>query len=301
MTVAVTGSRRAMELAHIVRSHGGSPYIAPTVGIALNAGLEDEVKRFCEALRDGRACVAIFMTGPGVFSLFAAARSLGRVEEIVGALSRIQVVARGSKPKHALSKHGVRVDLVPVEATSQGILHLVEKLGVRQRIVLVLSHGSDSSYLCDGLRALGAEVVEFSGYSYSLETDSSGARLLDSMTFSPVMPQKPRVAQLIGDIVGGKVDAITFTSPPSAHNLFAVAAETQTLESLQSALNSRVVVAAVGAPTRAAVEESGVGVDVMPSVYRMGPMVKALCDYVKGHGTKGRDRSQSSESSEGQA
>ena len=33
LTVAITGSRRASELAHLVLTFGGVPYVAPTVGI----------------------------------------------------------------------------------------------------------------------------------------------------------------------------------------------------------------------------------------------------------------------------
>jgi uroporphyrinogen-III synthase len=286
LKVAVTGSRRATELAHLVRSHGGSPYVAPTVGIESNVALNAEVERFCNVLTGRQVTYAIFMTGPGVYALLSAARSLGRDREILDALSRVSVVARSAKPKDALSKHGIRVDLVPPEATSEGILTLLRQHDIKDEVVVVLSHGSDSSYLGNGLRESGAEVIEFSTYSYSLETGSSGARILDSMRFAAVLPHRAGVVELIEDIIDGKIDAITFTSPPSAKNLFSVAFENGRLEPLRAALNSGVIVVAVGPPTRASVEAGGVTVDVVPSVYKMGPMIKAMCEYVKNGGTK---------------
>jgi uroporphyrinogen-III synthase len=46
MTVAVTGSRRANELAHIIKSFGGKPYIAPTIGIEITKDLTEQGKEF---------------------------------------------------------------------------------------------------------------------------------------------------------------------------------------------------------------------------------------------------------------
>jgi uroporphyrinogen-III synthase len=49
---------------------------------------------------------------------------------------------------------------------------------------------------------------------------------------------------------------------------------------LQLSLNQDIIVVAVGPSTKKALAENRVKVDVMPKVYKMGPMVKALSDYV---------------------
>lgn len=276
----MTASRRANELAHLISSHGGTPFLAPTVGIESNATIEKEAEKFCEVLDNRKVDFAIFMTGPGVFALLTGARGLGKEKGLVQALTRTTVVARSGKPKDALTKHGIRVDLVPKDATSSGLLELLRQMDVKSSLVTVLSHGSGSSDLCEGMRSMGAEVLEFSSYSYALETDSSGARILDSMKFNPVLPHTARVLELVDAIIGGGVDVVTFTSPPSVKNLFSVASEAGRVEALRPALNS-IVVVAIGLPTRGALETAGVSVEVMPSVYKMGPMVKELCDYVR--------------------
>lgn len=285
IVVAVTASRRATELAHLIAARGGVPYTAPTVGIEPSTSLESEVARFCDALSSRRVDYAIFMTGPGVFALFAGARSLGREREVTDALAKTRVVARSAKPKDALSKHGIRVDAIPTEATSAGILALLARR-VNSSVVAVLSHGSSPSALCDGLKDAGAEVLEFSTYSYALETSSSGAEILDSMRFKPVLSQRARVLELIEATISGKVDAVTFTSPPAAKNLFSIASDAGRLDSLVRAVNDRVIVVAVGPPTRETVEAAGVKVDVIPSVYKMGPMVNDLCSYVRLNGPR---------------
>lgn len=285
LTVAVTASRRANELAHLISSQGGKPYLAPTVGIESNRAVDSEAERFCDTLNARNVDYAVFMTGPGVFALFAGARAAGRENELVRALSKTCVVARSGKPKDALSKHGARVDLVPREATSTGLLELLAERGIVSKVILILTHGSDSSSLSEGLRRLGAEVLEFSTYSYSLETDTSGALILDSMKFNPVLPFRPRGLELVQAIIDGEIDVVTFTSPPSAKNLFMIASGAGLLDEMLGSLGSLIVVV-VGPPTGAAVEAGGVRVDVMPSVYKMGPMIKELCDYVKKHGLK---------------
>ena len=285
LTVAVTASRRANELAHLIAIHGASPYIASTVGIDSSGSKDAEAEGFCRALHEGQVDFVVFMTGPGVFSLFTAARGLQLEGALKEDLSKTRVVARSAKPKDALAKHGIRVDAVPADATSEGILDLLRGT-VRDKTVLVLSHGSEPFHLVEGLKELGAEVHEFSTYSYTLETSSSGAELLGSMRFSPVMPTEASVVKLIDEVLDGKIDMITFTSPPSANNLFAIASSGGRDAALRSVLNSSVIVVAVGPPTRESIEKNGVLVDVMPSVYKMGPMVKEACDYVRTRGPK---------------
>jgi hypothetical protein len=46
LTVAVTGSRRANELAHIMGSFGSRPYIAPTIGIDITEPSAEQGKQF---------------------------------------------------------------------------------------------------------------------------------------------------------------------------------------------------------------------------------------------------------------
>jgi uroporphyrinogen-III synthase len=41
-----------------------------------------------------------------------------------------------------------------------------------------------------------------------------------------------------------------------------------------------VIVVSVGPSTKKAIEENTVQVDVMPELYKMGPMIKALSDYI---------------------
>jgi uroporphyrinogen-III synthase len=100
------------------------------------------------------------------------------------------------------------------------------------------------------------------------------------MGYDYVAPNEKRVIRLIRDIIAGKIDSITFTSPPSVHDLIKIAQANRLSDALKKSLNTDVVVVAVGPSTKNALEENGITVDVMPQVARMGPMVKALDEYI---------------------
>ena len=86
MRVAITGSRRASELAHLIRSFGGIPIIAPTVGIETRQDITKEVDRLINTILEERIDYMIFMTGPGVYLFMSSARNLGLDKKLVNAL-----------------------------------------------------------------------------------------------------------------------------------------------------------------------------------------------------------------------
>ncbi len=117
-------------------------------------------------------------------------------------------------------------------------------------------------------------------YLYSLELEQRGAEVLEAVGFKSIPPEEEKMLQLIRHLGMGKIHIITFTSPPSARNLFRFAEAHGLDEDLRRSLNEDVLVVAVGPPTRWAIEEHKVSVDVMPDVYKLGPMVRATVDYL---------------------
>src|SRR5207249_6713701 len=93
-------------------------------------------------------------------------------------------------------------------------------------------------------------------------------------------PKETKVLKLIDDISIAYLDAITFTSPAAARELFKIASQHGLNESLRTSLNTSVIVVAIGPSTQKALEENDVPVDVMPTMYKMGSMIKSLCDYL---------------------
>jgi uroporphyrinogen-III synthase len=276
LVVVVTGSRRASELAHIIDSFGGIPYVAPTIGIELNQGMNQEAGYFAYQILKEKVDYAVFMTGPGVYSLMSAARNLGIEKELIQILQLVTVIARSLKPKDALAMHGIKTKIVPKDNTSKGIAQLLRGLGVAGKRVFILWHGSYSSELKTELEADGAQVSDLK---------ENGAEILKTMGYEYIAPEETKVLKLIEDISIAHIGAITFTSPPSARELFKIASQHGLNESLRESLNRGVIVVAIGPSTRKALEENNVHVDVMPTMYKMGSMIKSLCDYLNKGGS----------------
>ncbi len=284
LIVAVTAARRGKELAQLITNLGGIPYLAPTVAIQPTPSphLEMQVRDFVEALREDREGFAVFMTAIGAESIFSAARAAGLERALIDALQRITVVARSSKPQSLLAKYGIRTNvIVPEENTVNGIIELMRGYNMAGRTIVVSWHGSCSPNLIEILRAAGAKVIDFSTYHYGLELGEDGARLLSSLGFHHIPPDESKVIKLIADSNRGAIDAITFTSPPSAQNLFKIAKKHKLAENLRSSLTNNCVVVAVGPSTRRALEENRIPTQVMPGVYKLGPMMQALIKYLE--------------------
>ena len=105
LTIAVTGSRRAHELAHIIRSFGGRPYIAPTIGIEIPEPAAEQGKQFIMKILSEKPDYVVFMTGPGVYSLMDIAKKSGTLELLTDALRGTSIVCRSDKPNAALSSN----------------------------------------------------------------------------------------------------------------------------------------------------------------------------------------------------
>ncbi len=70
------------------------------------------------------------------------------------------------------------------------------------------------------------------------------------MGYDYVAPNEKRVIRLIRDIIAGKIDSITFTSPPSVHDLIKIAQANQVSHALKKSLNADVIVVALGPQLR---------------------------------------------------
>jgi len=282
LTIAITASRRASELAHIIKSFGGRPYLAPTIGI--EAYLEEpkeDVLKFLDKAIAGEFDYAVFMTAPGIFSLFTIAKRLGLEEKLIHSLSEVAIFARSLKPATALKKHGIKVSMIPEENTARGISRLLITRGIVGKRIAILWHGDYPQHLREELYKAGAKsVIEASTYRYSINLKKEGASILKSMGYNYAVPSEKRVIRLIDDIVARKIDSITFTSPPSVNDLIKIAQANRLSHVLKKSLNTHVVIVAVGPSTKNALEENGITVDVMPQIAKMGPMVKALDEYI---------------------
>jgi uroporphyrinogen-III synthase len=77
-------------------------------------------------------------------------------------------------------------------------------------------------------------------------------------------------------VIGGRVDAIAFTSQVQARHLFQIAAAMGLDRDLANALNTRTVVASLAPTCLAALRGYGVEPAIVPAHARMGHLIEAL-------------------------
>lgn len=260
-TIAVTEARRAAELASLITKLGGVPYSAPAVrevprqdrGPALHV-----LERICRR----EVAAIIFLTGVGTRAFFGLAAETGKRDALLAALQGMVVAARGPKPIAVLREAGVRIDLVPEEPTSEGLLAALAGHDLHGKVVAVQLYGDANPGLVEGLRARGATVLEIPLYEWALPED-----------------QEPLI-RLIRDLLGGRIDVLAFTSSPQITHLLAVAERLALRDRLLGALRDTVTVAVVGPVCEAALTEHGIVPRIQSDKPTMGALVHAIAHYL---------------------
>lgn len=258
-TIAITESRRATELATLVAKLGGVPLSAPAVQEVPRRDRGPALEVLGRIVR-GEVAVVIFLTGVGTAAFLDLAASAGARETLLRALGGVLAVARGPKPIAVLKQAGVRIDVVPAEPTSDGLLQALAGRDLAGKTVAVQLYGEDNPLLVNGLGARGARVLEIPLYEWALPND-----------LEPLI-------RLIHAVVARQVDVVAFTSSPQIRHLFAVADRLGLGGELAAALGE-VPVAVVGPVCEAALNERGLHAQVQPAKGTMGALVHSIAEY----------------------
>jgi uroporphyrinogen-III synthase len=249
-------SRRATEIAELIRRHGGTAISAPSMR---EVPLEDnrEVVQYVERLEAGSVDIVILMTGVGLRTLVKAAAPQRSPEQVSRALRRATLVARGPKPVAALREIDLVPDItVPEPNTWREILATLDaQLPVGGKRVAVQEYGVENVEFIAALGARGAEIQRVMIYRWALPDD--------------LRPLRGAIAA----IVAGDVDMALFTSATQVYHLFQVAAEEG--ERLRTGL-AATVVASIGPVCSEALAEQGLRVDLEPEHPKMGQLVAAV-------------------------
>jgi len=250
-------SRRAAEMAQLIRKQQGEPIVAPSMR---EAPIErnEEAFRFAERLFAGEFDMMILLTGVGTRILNQALATRYAPDRFGEALRRITVVPRGPKPVAVLREMKVPVTVtVPEPNTWREVLAATE--GRPERRIAVQEYGRPSAELIGGLRARGAEVTTVRVYQWDLPEDTG-----------PLREAAERIA-------AEEVDVALFTTSVQIDHLLRVAAE-KGLEDYVRAAFSKMVVASVGPATTEALEDNGIHPDFEPSHPKMGFLVQETAD-----------------------
>ncbi len=246
-------SRRAVEMAELIRRQKGEAIIAPSmreVPIERN----EEAFQFAERLFAGEFDMMILLTGVGtrfLDKLLATRYPAGKFAE---ALRKLTVVARGPKPAAVLREMNVPIGiLIPEPNTWREILAAIE--GRPKRNIAVQEYGKSNSEFLSALRGRGADVTAVRVYQWELPEDTG-----------PLRAAAVRLA-------AGEIDVVFFTTSVQLDHLLQVAAEMGLEDRVRPALG-KVFVASIGPTTSDALRENSIRVDFEPSHPKMGVLVQ---------------------------
>jgi uroporphyrinogen-III synthase len=250
-------SRRATEMAELIRRQGGDPFVAPSMR---EAPIENNLEafEFADRLFRGEFDLMIFLTGVGTRALDKVLASRYPAGKFAEALRKITVAARGPKPLAALREMQVPVTVTAPEPNTWREL-LAALKDRTERKIAVQEYGKSNTELLDALRAKGADVTPVRVYQWDLPKDTA-----------PLREAVHRIAE-------GRADVAMFTTSIQLPHLFRIAAEEQLHDAMQQALR-RMVIASIGPTTTETLEEFGLEADITPSHPKMGFLVKETAD-----------------------
>ena len=248
-------SRRAKEMAELIRRYGGEPIVAPSVReipLAENrAALE-----LLPQIEAGRFDLLILMTGVGTRTLNEALLTQYPQERILSAWRNIQLVARGPKPIAALKELGLIPALtVPEPNTWREVLSTLDAaIDIRGKRIAIQEYGISNPELIAALRDRGATVALIPIYRWALPED--------------IAPLRTAIQR----ILGGEADVALFTNGAQVDHLFQIASRDEAGDSLRRAFKN-IVVGSVGPVCTQVLQQFGLTPDIEPVHPKMGSLI----------------------------
>jgi uroporphyrinogen III methyltransferase / synthase len=199
----------------------------------------------------------VFTSANGVAFFFQRLREQGRdIRDLKG----IRIATIGPATATAIETRGIRVDLVPEEFISEGVVRAFAAEDLLGRRILLPRADQARDIIPEGLEKMGAKVDVVAVYR-TLRSERDAVELL------------PLFA-------GGKVDVITFTSPSTVTHFLGI------LEP-DFRLPSQVQIACIGPVTAAAARKAGLTVDILQERYTIPELVDAIVAHFERQGAKG--------------
>jgi len=258
--IGVTADRRWGEQAELLGRRGASVVHGPTIS-TLYLGDDDELRAATAAVIERPPDYLVATTGIGIRAWLEMASAWGLDGHVHAALVNARIVARGAKAAAAVQSGGLTVWARSPNEQMDELSALLLKEDLAGKLVAVQEYGMPNPELDALLAGAGAEVVKVPVYRWRLPEDPSAA------------------TKLIELACDGRVDAVTFTSAPAVHNLFAIAEGAGLADPLRRAFNRTVVAACVGPVCAEGARQQGVEAPLAPDVGRLGLLVRALSDH----------------------
>ncbi len=248
--IVVTRPReQAADLVEALEQLGANVIEAPTVRIVP----PDDYGPLDEACANvGSYDWLVFTSANGVDSFF---HRLQASPLDVRALTGVRICAIGPGTAERLSRHCLKVDLMPAEYRAEAIVEGLRATGdLHGKRFLLPRADIARELLADELRRSGAEVTEVTAYRSV-----------------PVEENEPDVYRLLLDKT---VDVMTFTSASTVRNFVRRYGQEAVADLLSS-----VAIASIGPVTAEAAQQCGIRTTIMPDEYTIPGLVRAIVEH----------------------
>lgn len=259
-TIGVTAARRAEELGALLQRRGAEVVHAPAIRIV---PLPDDAQLHAatEELINHPPDIVVVTTGIGFRGWMEAAEGWGLGEALTAALRRATLLSRGPKSRGAIRAAGLTDAWSPPSESSAEVLEYLLASDLDGVRVAVQLHGEPLPDFVDTLVCAGAQVVQVPVYRWVLPEDLAP---LD---------------RLLGLVVDGGVNAVSFTSAPAAASVLRRAEELGVLDQVLHRFRRDVLAACVGPVTAGPLVARDVPT-VQPERSRIGALVRTLSEVL---------------------
>ncbi|MBN2516255.1 MAG: uroporphyrinogen-III C-methyltransferase [Deltaproteobacteria bacterium] len=234
---------QAGDLAALLREAGARVIYFPTIKI-VPPDRFDDLDRAIDTV--ATYDWIIFTSANGVKFFFERLRELGKdLRDMKGP----GICAIGPATAETIGNIGLRVDIVPDEYISEGVVRAFEGQNLQGKRVLLPRAEIARDIIPDGLSKRGATVDVVTAY----RTANSGRKR----------------NELYDLIKQNKVDVVTFTSPSTVTNFIDIIGRDEKLPEY-------IKIACIGPVTSASAQEAGLNVDIMQGPYVISGLVRAM-------------------------
>lgn len=260
--VAAFESRRADEMANMIRRFQGQPFVSPSMREVPLTSNHDALNA-AKGIMTGEIDIAIFLTGVGFTYFVEAIHKRVDHERFIAALGDIITVARGPKPVASMKSAGLSPTLeAPEPNTWRELLSTIDQhLVISNQNILLQEYGKPNPSLIAGLEARGGRVLPLVLYRWDLPEDTS------------------RLRENVQAIVKGEREVAIFTSAQQVVHVLQIAAQLGCEGEFREGLR-RTVVCSIGPTTTEALRGHRLHMDIAPVHPKLGHLVRtaaAVC------------------------
>lgn len=256
-------ARRAREVAKLIRTYNGEPFVVPAMReIPLESN--EACLKFAADLLEGSFDLVLFMTGVGVRAMMEIVTPHFDREHFLAALRATKIAVRGVKPQTALRELDIPIAATALEpSTWRELLQAIESAFGHELATMriaVQEYGATNPDLIAELAVRAASVVKVPVYQWALPLDLAPLR------------------ESILAIIYGNVDVVLFMTAVQVIHLFRIAEQMGLADDLRRGL-AAIAVLSIGPTTTEELVHYGVTPDFEPSRPKMGFLVNEAAQY----------------------